>query len=333
VRITSIVRAGRRLVPDMARRANIVTADAKSLEILEQHLKDRRCKVNAFGNARVYSRNLPGRYGSFITHLSILLVIVFGAAGLYLPDVTDQYCMPGQSVTMPDGTEIAVHSFYIENESGQLDFTSDISIILADGESRDGSIRVNYPLSHGPYKVYQQNYGTAGRVDVTNHANGGTDSFVMTEPAFLSADGVNGLWYLTVYPDYYANPDGSLSPVQQVYGRYENPLYYVQLSDNGLQNPQLILPGESLRLGDLEYRMESPVEYPGLRIKYTPPVVNILLFLSFALMIVGLYITFFMPPILVKVDENGYVAGGPKPEGTLLELKELLEEYEKGIDR
>ena len=96
---------------------------------------------------------------------------------------------------------------------------------------------------------------------------------------------------------------------------------------NRPQRPgQRALPGEELTIGQLRYSLEAPVEYPGLRIKYTPPIVNALLFLSFALMIVGLYMTFFMPPVLVKVDEEGYVVGGGKSEGISLDLQALLRE-------
>ena len=41
-------------------------------------------------------------------------------------------------------------------------------------------------------------------------------------------------------------------------------------------------------------------------------------------MVAGLWILFFMPPVLVKVDDEGYAVGGPKPEGMRLELERLL---------
>lgn len=81
----------------------------------------------------VYSKNPLGWYGSFLTHLAILLTLLFGAAALYLPEVTDQSCMPGEALTMADGTRIAVDSFHIENEQGNLDYASVIQITLADG--------------------------------------------------------------------------------------------------------------------------------------------------------------------------------------------------------
>ena len=85
----------------------------------------------------------------------------------------------------------------------------------------------------------------------------------------------------------------------------------------------LAFPGESLTVGNLRYDFNEPVEYPGLRIKYTPGAVNILLLLSFLLMIAGLYITFYLVPVLVKLDDTGCTVGGPKPEGLRMEI-ELL---------
>lgn len=331
VRIKSIVRAGKTLLPNAARLRNTMTLNAHELDTLENFLMGRGCKKHQMGAVRVYSKNLLGRYGSFITHLSILLTLIFGAAGLYLPQVVDRNCLPGESLTMPDGTEIAVHSFYIENESGQLDFTSGISVTLGTtGQRRDGSISVNSPLSLGPYKIYQQTFGTAGKITVTNLETKGSDSFVLPETAFLSLDGTNGLWFLTLFPDYYIGPDGKINPVTETYGRYQNPLYSIQLTQDGVTEPDVAIPGESLELAGLEFRFDEPVEYPGLRIKYTPPAVNILLFASFALMIIGLYILFFMQPILVKVDDTGCAFSGPKPEGMRMEVLGLLENVKEG---
>ena len=331
VRIKSVVKQGKTILPMAAEAANVSEISSEENAALDQFLLSRGCKKTEMGSAKVYSKNLIGRYGSFITHLSILLTIVFGAAALYLPQVVDKDCLPGERVIMPDGTEIAVDSFYIENESGELDFTSHISVWLGkNGQFKEGDISVNYPLSNGPYKIYQQNYGTAGNIRVTNLSNNGTDSFVLTDHAFLSLDGVNGIWFVGLYPDYYKDPQGNIVPVSAAYGRYENPVYAIQVNDNGTASSQLFLPGESVRVGELEFLFDTPVEYPGLRIKYTPPIVNALLFATFALMIVGLYVLFFMQPVIVKVDEEGYAVLGPKPEAMLIDIEQYLDEIKKG---
>ena len=70
------------------------------------------------------------------------------------------------------------------------------------------------------------------------------------------------------------------------------------------------------------------MEYPGIRVKHVSRLLNGLLVASFALMIAGLFITFFYEPVLVKTDEEGYAVLGPKPERMRIELGEELREYE-----
>ncbi len=329
VRVVSVARGGRELLPNTAKLPDAVKLTPEGVRELESHLEARGCRRDEREGARVFSKNLIGRYGSFLTHLAILLTVLFGAAGLALPQVTDRDCLPGESVRLTDGSEFAVRSFRTTDESGKLDYASELVIVLPDGRSRLGEISVNHPMSLGPYKVYQQTYGTAGSVTVTNLATGGSDVFLLPDPAFLTLDNYNGLWVLAVYPDYYYTPDGVLTPTGAANGEYPNPVYLLQRSEDGEQTQEVAFPGTEIELGGLSYRFNAPEKYPGLRIKYTPPVVNVLLFAAFALMIAGLFVTFFLQPVLVKVDDEGYAVGGPKPEGTRLELKELLAAYER----
>ena len=328
VRVVSVVRGGRTLLTKTAGLPNEAALTAEGVVKLEAHLEATGCRKGGQGGARVYSKNLIGRYGSFLVHLAILLTVLFGAAGLALPQVTDRDCLPGESVFL-DSAEFAVRSFRMTDENGKLDYASDLVIVLPDGRSRSGEISVNHPMSLGPYKVYQQTYGTAGSVTVTNLATGGSDVFLLPDPAFLTLDNYSGLWVLAVYPDYYYTPDGVLMPTGSANGDYPHPVYLLQRSADGVDTQDVAFPGTEIELGGLSFRFNAPEKYPGLRIKYTPPFVNILLFAAFALMIAGLFVTFFLQPVLVKVDDRGYAVGGPKPEGTRLALKELLDGYER----
>ena len=329
IRIRTVVRDGRDLLTKTAALPNAVLLTAEGAGRLERHLEAARCRREDRGKARVYYKNLLGRYGSFITHLAILLTVIFGAAGLYLPQVTDRDCLPGESVFLPDGAEFAVRSFRTADESGKLDYASELVIVLPDGRSRSGEISVNHPMSLGPYKVYQQTYGTAGSVTVTNLATGGSDDFLLPDPAFLTLDNYNGVWVLAVYPDYYLTPEGVITPTGSATGDYPNPVYLLQRTEDGVNTQEVAFPGTEIELGGLSYRFNAPERYPGLRIKYTPAIVNTLLFSSFVLMTIGLFITFFLQPVLVKVGDEGYTVAGPKPEGMRLELKELLSGFER----
>ena len=326
IRIRNVVKASKAAASGAASRKTKVFLSAENTAQLRQLLESRRYKKEVFEATTVYSKHAIGWYGSFITHLAILLTVLFGAAALYLPKVTDQTCMPGESLLMEDGTAITVDSFRIENEEGKLDYASIIDITLPDGKSSGRQqIRVNHPLSFGDYKVYQQTYGTAGAVTVRNTETGGEDRFILREMCFLSLDSINGIWFEVLYPGYVRDESGNFTLITQTSGSYEDPIYQVLVASEGVYTPVMVFPGETLRVGGVEFTFEDPVEYPGLRIKRTPEAVNALLFAAFGLMVLGLWFCFFQTPAIVAVREEGYTVAGPKPQGLELELAALFE--------
>ena len=326
IRIRNVVKASKKAAASAAERKTKVFLSAEGTSQLRQLLEERHYKKEVFGETTVYSKNSIGWYGSFVTHLAILLTVLFGAAALYLPKVTDQTCFPGESLPMEDGTSIAVESFQIENGEGKLDYASVIEIRLPDGRtSGQQRISVNYPLSFGGYKVYQQTYGTAGAVTVRNTETGGEDRFLLNEMCFLSLDSINGIWFEALYPGYIRDESGNFTLITQTSGSYEDPVYQVLLASEGVYTPVMVFPGETLSVGGVEFTFEDPVEYPGLRIKRTPEAVNVMLFSAFGLMILGLWFCFFQTPAIVAVREEGYTVAGPKPQGLILELTSLLE--------
>lgn len=333
LRAMSVFRGSQALIEDCERMKTAVPLTPEGVTRLERHLQNTGCRMTECGVARVWHKRLFGRFGSFLTHLAILLTILVGAAALYLPQAVDLDCMPGESVVLPaksgGTTRFAVSDFRVTDASGRLDYTSALTVTLPDGRSKSGKISVNHPLSFGSYKVYQQSYGTAGSVTVTNPENNGSDTFLLNEVSFLSLDNVNGLWYVALYPDYIVTASGERMPVANAGGGYPRPIYHVQLAENGEQTMRFFVPGDMVEVGALRFTINEPVNYPGLRIKITPPAVNILLVVCFLLMLLGLILLFFLPPVLVRVDGEGYAVGGAKSEGTRLELKALLKDCEK----
>ena len=289
-------------------------------------LRARRCDEREIEGATMFSKRRFGRYGSFVTHLGILLTLIFGAAALYLPKVSDVDCLPGDSVTVEGGAKVYVQDFHIEDAAGRLDYASDLYLTRPNGDTSDLThVSVNHPLTFGPSKIFQQYYGTALSVAVTDHETGEEDNFTLTEASMLSKDGSTGLWVAGVYE---LAEDESGTPVLRPaqLGSLTNPIYEVETVEPGGSSTLHLPPGGIVSVGDLEFRMEQPVEYPGLRIKYTPRIVNILLVAAFTVLTVGLYITFFLQPILVKVTDEGYTVAGTKPEGMRVEIEQMLEE-------
>ena len=316
-------------LPDAFRPAN--TWKNGEAETLKSYLRSIHCKETANGSVLCFERNEIGTYGSLLLHLGILLTTVFWALGSAVPSVMDRTCMPGESIILDDGTKIAVSDFAITDAAGRLDYKSVINIILPDGrESGEREVSVNHPVSMGQYKVFQQTYGTRGAILVRDK-EGHEDRFYVDTNDFLSKDGVNGILYDNVYPDF-TEENGEMSLVTSTSGRYENPVYvYIEVEEGKQKDVMLAFPGDKTEIGDLEFEFLKPVEYPGLRIKQSPKFINILLLLSFLVMTAGLYITFFMAPVIVTVDEEGYTVLGSKPEGMRYELKQIVRSRKENI--
>ena len=330
LRIRTVVKAAKGETGRAAGTPDTVQLTAEGAEKLREYLADMRCRAETVGEATVWRRHSFGRYGTFITHLSILLTVVFGALALYTPTVIDRECMPGESIFMDDGTEIHVRDFRIADETGRLDYQSHVQITLPNGRrSEIAELKVNHPFSFGSWKLFQQTFGTAGSVTVTDLETGGSDDFFLTAQSYLSADGVSGILYDTLYPDYIRDPSGEVTLITVTEGSYPNPIYQAETFSDGVFTPVLALPGEELTVNGLRFRFNAPVEYPGIRIKHVSRLWNAALVAAFTLMTAGLYITFFYEPVLVKTDKEGYTVLGPKPERMRVELGEEFRDYER----
>ena len=326
VRLGTLIRTGADEAVRAARLPVRTRLTKPQTDAVRMHLRAKRCTEREIEGATVFSKFHFGRYGTFLTHLGILLTLLFGAAALYLPKVSDMDCLPGDSITVEGGAKVYVQDFRIEDDAGKLDYASDLYITLPSGDTSDLThVSVNHPLTYGSYKIFQQYYGTAAAVTVTDHESGEEETFTLTDASMLSKDGKTGLWVAGVY-DLAEDENGAPMLVSNQLGSYQNPIYEIQTVEQENSAALHLPPGGRVTVGDLEFRMDPPVEYPGLRIKYTPRIVNILLVAAFAVLTIGLYITFFMQPVLVKLTDEGYTVAGTKPEGMRVELEQLLEE-------
>ena len=296
--------------------------------VLCAYFEKRRYRCHEADGRRIYTKNMPGFYGSFIMHLAFLLILLVGAAAVIAAEVTDQAVMPGETIVLGDGTSVTVERFQIEDETGTLDYASMLTAVSADG-SRNVSqeIRVNEPLSFGGYKIYQQTYGTAGAVRVYNAENGISEDMTLTESCFLTLDGRSGMFYQALYPGYVKAEDGSVTLITSTSGAYTDPVYDVLSVADGVMTPVLAFPGETLTIGNVSFTLLDPVSYPGLRIKHMNTLILGALYAVFVMIVVGLYLCFFMAPAAIAVTETGYAIVSPKTQtGLMIELEALLKE-------
>ena len=322
LRFPRTVHAGEQLMKTAEDSSTETPCDSAQLQRMKEFLLSHGFRKRNAATCEVYTRHFLGFYGSFLTHLSILWVLLFGSLVLMTPQTEDLTVMPGESLVLSDGTRILCESFHIEDGQGKLDYASTLHAISADGkQEKIQEIRVNEPMRFGNYKVYQQTYGTAGRVRIVKHATETEDTLFLTESCFLSIDGQNGVYFEALYPGFVQDDDGNYTLVTNTSGSYPDPVYRIQTIAEGMSTSVLAFPDETLSLGEIDFTFLLPAEYPGLRIKHVSSVFYGALYFGFGLMIAALYLCFFMVPAAVSVREDGYSVVSPKE---VQEIREAL---------
>ena len=275
----------------------------------------------------IFYKNMSGFYGSFIVHLSLLLILIFGGLVLGLSDVADYSLMPGETLILSDGTNLELDNFRITDDKGRMDYASVIGVTSPNnGKSIRREISVNKPLTFGSFKFFQHSYGTAGSVTAVNVITGGADLLYLTEKSFLSGDGRNGIWFEALYPGYVEDEDGHIVPlVYRDANIYPNPIYQVLVSDGGTMTPRLVVPGDTVQTGDISFAFNEPVNYPGIRVKRIPNPFLTLLYASFALMIAGFWLCFFHIPAVVIVRRDSYAVTNLKATVMQFELDAFID--------
>ena len=317
------IRRAKTALLERARKAKVLDGlDVKKVEVA--------CRKLGFKPVEdgLYIRRTPGLYGSFITHLGMLLLVVAAACVFSLESKEEAYVLPGNTMMLADGCQVTVDAFSMENEAGQLDYISSITVAGKDGKRNAMTAKVNHPARFEDHTVYQQSYNFAGVLDVQTALDAPAEQVVLDNAAFISLDGVNGVHYMQVCGDYTLMKDGKVMPVQSM--EMNNPAYVMAIMTQEGQMMDVKLPGETFEVGGVYYTFQNPMAYPGLTVKTQPTWVMPLLYTSFAVLMVGLYLCFFHVPSALCVAEGCVRVISGKDEADLLQqIRDKIEETEE----
>lgn len=280
-------------------------------------------------NGDLYTRRISGLYGSLVTHIGMLLVVIAAACVFRFENQTDAFILVGDTMSLESGASITVNRFTMEDESGQLEYASELTLTSTDGKQKTTTLRVNHPVRFEGHTVYQQNYAFAGVLDVQTSLNEKAEQAVLTKPAFLSLDGMNGIYFMQVFGNYTRHSDGQIEPLDTVGGVMVNPAYMMTLISDGQQKVGMTFPGETFEVGGVYYTFKEPIAYPGLRVKTQPYWVIPLLYTSFAVLVIGLYLCFFCVPAVVLIRKDGVRVASSKEAQDIIEQIQDMVEYKK----
>lgn len=329
----SVLRLGRtarvyRAMPEGAAKAvadKLMETDGEKIEAL---LKARHFHRVKTASGVVYGKNRAGHYGTFVVHLSLLLLLVSAAGALYFSGMDDISLREGESYSFSTGAQMQLLAFRSASESGEVIYESDLAITDKHGAQRQDTVTVNYPISVDGQKVFQMGYGIEGLMTITN--DGQESELTLTNAdidSFLTLDGETGVVFTGIYPDYVQNEDGSIDVVRMSKLGYPNPIYTVYVIDGENSGNGVVVPGTTMRVGGVDYTFEKPINISTMRVKTYPQGVFALLYASFALITIGIWLAFFMVPVYVRVDKKGYALRSLKA------VPELEAELKKAADR
>jgi len=300
---------------------------AKPCEQLDAEKAEAACKKLGFKPAGdgLYIRRTLGLYGSFVTHVGMLLLVIAAAMVFSLEKKEDAYVMVGDTMTLSDGCTVQVNAFSMENAAGQLDYISELTVTGRDGAAQDMTTTVNYPARFEDHTVYQQSYAFAGVLDVQTAENAPAEQIVLDGASFISLDGVSGVHYMQVYGNHTMTEDGQIMPAQSM--GMENPAYLMAVITAEEQRMAMILPDETFEVGGVYYTFREPAAYPGLSVKTQPLWVTPVLYASFAVLVLGLYLCFFhVPAALCFADGKVRAASGKDASEVIEQLSDATAE-------
>lgn len=239
-----------------------------------------------------------GRYGylgSFLTHLSIVIIIVGFAYGNYAGFDDFVYGVPGDTVSAEKADfELRIDDFEVDyrDDYSVEQYYSTLTVLDNGEEKRQEEIYVNRPLKYSGINFYQSTHGWTGKLSIEDQDNNYENTVRMYEGGHYHYQGENKVIYFSAfYPDYDVGVDGPIN----VSPKPNNPHFIWQLYvDNQMVDMFVSAPGEMVQYGNTEFKFHDYAQYTGLSVTYDP---GVPVFIAGSIiMLVGLVFSFYLYP-------------------------------------
>lgn len=235
--------------------------------------KVHRFRNNDSAEALYAVRNRCGVWGSWLTHLGILIIIIgFTLGQIYTVKYT-VYGVPGQTKPV-EGTsyELTINSFSVplREDETVVQYISDLTMTdTLTGSSQSGEASVNHPVTLFGMKVYQNSTGWAADVNVSVDGEH-TQTEVVCAGEYTTIEAVEGLYivFRAFYPDMATDSSGHPYTVSS---SLNNPacLYMIYYGDR-LVGMNVIGIGEEITVNNITITFDDPRQYSLLQLKHDP---------------------------------------------------------------
>lgn len=269
-------------------------------------------------------RHRVGLWGSWLSHLGMLVVVVGFALGQMLHFDTSLYGVPGQRLPVPDTPlEVGIDSFDIVLRPDHTveQYIAELTVYNPqDGTQVSGKSMVNAPLHAYGRSFLQNSTGWAAQL-TTYREDTQLDSRVIFAGESLELKTLNpdymdlALVFQALYPDYVNDGRGprTLSP------HLNNPAALFSLYYQGkLVDMNVAGMGYDIKAADYRFVLSDPQPFTLIQVVSDPtlPVVAA----GGALMLLGLLLAFYLRPeqLWMRVDQAGATVWGYTLKGAAL---------------
>lgn len=281
-----------------------------------------------------------GYFGSFITHISFLIIILGFMYGNLTGFETSVGGIPGDTVSMDYADfDLKIEDFRIDyrDDYSVNQYYSDLAVLRNGEEARNETIYVNRPLRHEGLSFYQSSYGWVGKLRINDEENFYLDTIEMTEDSSYFYRFENLTVHLEAfYPDFGYNEEGY--PINRS-PHPNNPrfIWYLLDENNEIIDMMISEKGETFEYENVELTFTDYDQYTVLRVVRDPSVP--IFYVGSALMMTGLVLSFFFSPrriwTIVKPEEDNrskLIIGGQSFKSRVQfeeDFKEIISDLKK----
>ena len=273
--------------------------------VVSAYLEKYRYRIRQFTNSDsvylVADKNRYTPWGTYLVHFSLIILVAGYLAGSYFGFQEDSFIVLENSARpVEHGYDLSLLLKSFEDEywpdGTPKDYRSEVAIMSDSRIIKEGTIRVNYPLSINGINIYQAFFGPAASISVTD-VDGETlfnNSIALANVlqyngaphpyGILSLEDIGLVGYLIGVP---------LGSEDDVVTSDALSLELYNKDDSSFVDQVLLYVGNTTKVQGLDIALESLYEFSGFKLKYDPGIP--LIWLSCFMFLFGITLVFYFP--------------------------------------
>lgn len=309
--IYGLIKRGPNLKVELEAKDTWIEINGEGIEIVKLFNKMgfKNIKEDKSNEYRVYyaEKNKLGYLGSWLTHLGILLIIIFFTYGKLNGFEVFFYGVPG-TIGKISGTDysLKVDDFDIKfREDFTVDqYISDISLLEGQELIDSGQVRVNHPFRTNDLNIYQN--GTGWAIDIGLYKNNKLykEKIMYQGDLFVEDNEKIALQFVNFYPDF----DESSSQDLRTNSPFLNHpvMLYVVFYDGYRVDMNIAHMGDIITYEDYSFKIDNPQMFTLLQIVRDPGTKGV--GLGGIILILGIFLAFYINPkkMIVLLEDNSY---------------------------